>query len=134
MPTTECLVDYSVASSTALYARTQLAVLRSHVDRMFTSQIGLQCLLREPLADGSFLIVHSSDDTDANLFRAPRGTDFPQAPPRRSKPSSPGFRRMNLKTPSHGGSQASTRGTRSWSMWRCARRFARPASADTRLA
>ncbi|MFN0193289.1 MAG: IclR family transcriptional regulator [Aestuariivirga sp.] len=83
-------VDYSVTtriyrlssgiaadSSTALYARTQLALVRPHVDRMFVSQIGLQCFLSEPLADGSFLIVHSSDDTDANLFRAPVGYRFP---------------------------------------------------------
>lgn len=63
-------------SSTALYARTQLAVLRPYVDRMF-AQIGLQCFLSEPLADGSFLIVHSSDETDAYLFRAPVGYRFP---------------------------------------------------------
>jgi DNA-binding IclR family transcriptional regulator len=63
-------------SSTALYARTQLAVVRPFADKLF-DQIDLQCFLSEPLADGSFLIIHSSDETDAYLFRAPVGYRFP---------------------------------------------------------
>ena len=63
-------------SSTALYSRTQLGVVRPFADRLF-DRIGLQCFLSEPLADGSFLIVHSSDETDAFLFRAPVGYRFP---------------------------------------------------------
>jgi DNA-binding IclR family transcriptional regulator len=63
-------------SSTALYARTQLAAVRPYVDAMFR-QVGLQCFLSEPLADGSFLIVHSSPDTDAYIFQAPVGYRFP---------------------------------------------------------
>jgi DNA-binding IclR family transcriptional regulator len=63
-------------SSTALYSRTQLAVVRPFADRLF-GKIGLQCFLSEPLADGSFLIVHSSDETDRFIFRAPVGYRFP---------------------------------------------------------
>jgi len=63
-------------SSTALYSRTQLAVVRPFADRLF-ADMGLQCFLSEPLADGSFLIVHSSDESDGVLFRAPVGYRFP---------------------------------------------------------
>ncbi len=63
-------------SSTALYSRTQLAVVRPYADKLF-ARLGLQCFLSEPLADGSFLIIHSSDETDAFLFRAPVGYRFP---------------------------------------------------------
>jgi DNA-binding IclR family transcriptional regulator len=63
-------------SSTSLYARTQLGAVRPYVDAMF-QQIELQCFLTEPLADGSFLIVHSSHETDAYLFQAPVGYRFP---------------------------------------------------------
>ena len=63
-------------SSTALYARTQLAAVRPFVDKLF-DRVGLQCFLSEPLADGSFLIVHSIDEADAYLFRAPVGYRFP---------------------------------------------------------
>lgn len=63
-------------SSTALYARTQLAVVRPLAERLF-EEIHLQCFMAEPLADGSFLIVHSSDESDVSSFRAPVGYRFP---------------------------------------------------------
>ena len=63
-------------SASALASRTHLAATRPHVDALAAAS-GFPCTLCEPIADGSFLIVHTTGEMDSFVFRAPVGYRFP---------------------------------------------------------
>lgn len=63
-------------SASALNSRTHLAAIRPHVDQL-AIETGFPCTLCEPIADGSFLIVHSTAEAEPFVFNAPVGYRFP---------------------------------------------------------
>jgi DNA-binding IclR family transcriptional regulator len=63
-------------SASALASRAHLAAIRPQVDDLAEAS-GFPCTLCEPIADGSFLIVHTTGEMDPFVFRAPVGYRFP---------------------------------------------------------
>ena len=63
-------------SASALNSRTHLAAIRPLVDKL-AGETGFPCTLCEPIADGSFLIVHTTADADPFVLHAPVGYRFP---------------------------------------------------------
>jgi DNA-binding IclR family transcriptional regulator len=63
-------------SSSALVSRTHLAVIRPIAEKL-AEHVGYPCILAEPLADGSFLIVHTTRFQDLSILNAPVGYRFP---------------------------------------------------------
>lgn len=63
-------------SASALHSRTHLAAIRPLVDQLAV-ETGFPCTLCEPIADGSFLIVHTTAEADPFVLHAPVGYRFP---------------------------------------------------------
>ncbi len=63
-------------SSSALVSRTHLAMIRPIAEKL-AEDVGYPCILAEPLADGSFLIVHTTKFQDLSILNAPVGYRFP---------------------------------------------------------
>jgi DNA-binding IclR family transcriptional regulator len=63
-------------SSSALVSRTHLAVIRPIAEKL-AEHVGYPSILAEPLADGSFLIVHTTTFQDLSILNAPVGYRFP---------------------------------------------------------
>ena len=63
-------------SASALNSRTHLAAIRPLVDQLAV-ETGFPCTLCEPIADGSFLIVHTTAEADPFVLHAPVGYRFP---------------------------------------------------------
>lgn len=63
-------------STAALVSHPHLAVVRAAVDRL-ADRIGLPCTACEPIADGSFLVVHTAHYPDPAVYMAPVGYRFP---------------------------------------------------------
>lgn len=63
-------------STAALISHPHLPIVRPIIDRL-ADEIGLPCTLCEPLADGSFLVVHTAHYPDPSISAAPIGYRFP---------------------------------------------------------
>lgn len=65
-------------STAALVSHPHLAVVRAAVDRL-ADATGLPCTVCEPIADGTFLVVHTAHYPDPTVYMAPVGYRFPPA-------------------------------------------------------
>ncbi len=63
-------------STAALISHPHLPVVRTIIDRL-ADEIGLPCTVCEPIADGSFLVVHTAHYPDPSVSAAPVGYRFP---------------------------------------------------------
>ena len=63
-------------STAALISHPYLPVVRPIIDRL-ADEIGLPCTVSEPIADGSFLVVHTAHYPDPSISAAPIGYRFP---------------------------------------------------------
>ncbi len=63
-------------STAALISHPHLPVVRPIIDRL-ADTIGLPCTVSEPIADGSFLVVHTAHYPDPSVSAAPIGYRFP---------------------------------------------------------
>jgi len=63
-------------STAALVSHPHLAVVGPIIDRL-ADEIGLPCTVCEPIADGSFLVVHTAHYPDPTVSAAPIGYRFP---------------------------------------------------------
>lgn len=63
-------------STAALISHPHLPVVRPIIDRL-ADEVGLPCTVCEPIADGSFLVVHTAHYPDPSVSAAPIGYRFP---------------------------------------------------------
>ncbi|MBL8700414.1 MAG: helix-turn-helix domain-containing protein [Alphaproteobacteria bacterium] len=63
-------------STAALLSHPHLPIVRPAIDRL-ADEIGLPCTVCEPIADGSFLVVHTAHYPDPTVSAAPVGYRFP---------------------------------------------------------
>jgi DNA-binding IclR family transcriptional regulator len=63
-------------SSSALVSRSHLAAIKPMAESL-AAEVGYPCILAEPIADGSYLIVHTTKFPDLSMLNAPVGYRFP---------------------------------------------------------
>jgi IclR family transcriptional regulator, acetate operon repressor len=66
--------------SSALVSRPYFNEIQPHVQRL-ADEIGLPCILSEPISDGSFLVVLTANQSDPFVFSVPVGFRFPAGSP-----------------------------------------------------
>ena len=70
----------SADSATALVSMAHFDTLRTFTLEL-SDAVGLQCTLSEPIADGTYLVVLTTKQTDASMLSVPVGYKFPPGTP-----------------------------------------------------
>ncbi len=70
----------SADSATALVSMAHFDTLRAFTLEL-SDMVGLQCTLSEPIADGTYLVVLTTKQTDASMLSVPVGYKFPPGTP-----------------------------------------------------
>jgi DNA-binding IclR family transcriptional regulator len=74
----------SADSATALVSMAHFDTLRAFTLEL-SNTVGLQCTLSEPIADGTFLVVLTTKQSDASMLSVPVGYKFPPGTPVQTK-------------------------------------------------